>query len=76
MNRYPDVTGPARSYVRPFLLVLAIGGIVYAGYWWYLQGLESDCRHRCLTNGHKNYRYVEPTGFSRRVRPGTCTCIQ
>ena len=76
MKRYPDISGPPRSYLAPILIVLAIGGAVYAGYWWYLQGLESDCRHRCLTKGHKDYRYVEPTGFSRRVRPGSCTCIQ
>ena len=66
----------ARSYLVPALVVLAIGGTVYAGYWWYLQGLESDCRHRCLTTGHKNYRYVEPAGGAKRLRPGTCTCIQ
>ena len=76
MNRYPEVSGPARSYIAPILIVLAIGGTVFGGYWWYLQGLESDCRHRCLTTGHKNYRYVEPTGFAKPIRPGSCSCIQ
>ena len=61
---------------KPLLIGLAIGGTVFAGYWWYLQGLESDCRHRCLTTGHKDYRYVEPTSFARHFRQGTCSCIQ
>jgi len=71
-----EPTGPARSYLVPALVALAIGGTVYAGYWWYLQGLESDCRHRCLTTGNKDYRYVEPTGRTKHFRQGTCTCIQ
>lgn len=64
------------KYVAPALVLLIIGVVAYAGYWWYLQGLESDCRHRCLTTGHKNYRYVEPTGSGRHFRQGTCSCIQ
>jgi hypothetical protein len=54
------------------LIWLAIGGTVFAGYWWYLQGLESDCRHRCFTTGHKDYQYVQP----RKLRPGSCSCVQ
>jgi hypothetical protein len=58
------------------LVVLAIGGTVFAGYWWYLQGLESDCRHGCFRTGHKDYHYVPPTGFSKPIWPGKCTCIK
>ena len=62
--------------VKTSLIALAIGGGVFAAYWWYLQGLESDCRHRCLTTGHMNYQYVQPTGFAKQFRQGSCSCIQ
>jgi len=76
MSRYPDVSGPPRSYVAPFAIVLVIGVIVYAGYWWYLQGLDGECRQQCSAKGHKDYRYVEPTGSGKHFRRGSCSCVQ
>ena len=72
--RYPDYEGPARSYLIPALIVLAVGAVVLCGYWWYLSGLEDDCRERCLAAGGKGYKYVEGTGFGKSFRPGTCSC--
>jgi hypothetical protein len=75
MNRYPDVAGPPRSYIAPLLIVVIIGAVLYAGFWWYLQGLDGDCRQQCLAKGHKDYRYVEPTGSGKYFRRGSCSCL-
>lgn len=74
MRHYPEVTGPARSYVVPALVTLAVVVVLFLVWSWYLQGLEAECRTQCLANGGKNYQYVEPTGIGRRFYRGTCIC--
>jgi hypothetical protein len=74
MREYPQYTGPLRSHAKPAIAFLGVAAALFAGYWWYLQGLEERCREQCLANGHKQYKYVEPTGSGKRIRPGTCSC--
>jgi hypothetical protein len=74
VDRYPPISGPARSYLIPFLIVLAVVAMLLLGYGWYLSGLEEGCRQKCLTAGSKGYKYAEGTGSGKRFRPGTCSC--
>ena len=76
MRKYPDLSGPPRSYVAPLIAFLVAALLAYLGYWWYLQGLEEKCRDRCIATGHKQYQYVEPTGSGRHFRRGSCSCIR
>jgi hypothetical protein len=48
--------------------------LLFGGWWSYLQSLEEECRAQCSAKG-KGYRYQEPTGSGKRLRPGTCSCL-
>lgn len=73
MRHYPEVTGPARSYLIPALVTSGIVVGLFLAWSWYLQGLEVECSQQCLANG-KGYEYIAPTGIGRRFYPGNCVC--